>query len=147
MTLLLMMSINFFDENPHDNPLNEIIYKKTDLIGLIFLIISMIALKVNAAQGSSLYSGSSLEPLAQEGYISKKLTKLNRDNLPIRASLFNTLITAILASFFLILPFLSQGNATVSDVFGFIAIISIIIHMFVLLATFKFCYQKVIKVR
>jgi amino acid transporter len=146
VTTLVIGSIDFSDEEKHENPLNEIILKKLGNFGVIILVISMIALKINASQGASLYSGACLEPLSVEGYISKKLTFLTKkDNLPIRASLFNSFLTILLAFVFLILPFVYKGEVNPADVFGFIAIISIIVHIFVLLSAFKLYVQKFIK--
>lgn len=146
-TFLIIGSVNFFDTADHRNPLNEIVIKKLGAIGVALLVISMVALKINAVQGASLYSGACLEPLAVEGYISHKLTYLGKDNLPIRASLFNVFITLIVSAVFLFIPFFYGANVTPKDVFGFIGIVSIIIHVMVLLSTFKMTIRRIVYLR
>jgi hypothetical protein len=43
----------------------------------------------------SLYGGTSLQPLSQEGYISTKFNELNEQRFPIKAMKLNLIIIAI----------------------------------------------------
>jgi amino acid transporter len=61
-------------------------------LGPILIIVSSIALKINAAMQNSLYGGTALQPLCVEGYFPQSLGKLNEDGLPTRASLVNLII-------------------------------------------------------
>jgi amino acid permease len=58
----------------------------------VLIIVSSIALKINAAMQNSLYGGTALQPLCVEGYFPQSLGKLNKDGLPTRASLVNLII-------------------------------------------------------
>jgi APA family basic amino acid/polyamine antiporter len=43
---------------------------------------------------NALYGGTMVQPLAQEGYISERYNELNKDDLPIKGSILNFIITA-----------------------------------------------------
>jgi amino acid transporter len=60
--------------------------------GPILLIISSIALKINAAMQNSLYGGTMLQPMSVEGYFPDSWGKLDKDGLPSKASKINLLI-------------------------------------------------------
>jgi amino acid transporter len=64
-------------------------------LGPILIIVSSIALKINAAMQNSLYGGTALQPLCVEGYFPESLGKLNKDGLPTKASTVNLVIVGI----------------------------------------------------
>jgi amino acid transporter len=63
--------------------------------GPILLIISSVALKINAAMQNSLYGGTMLQPMAVEGYFPDSWGKLDKDGLPNKASKINLFIVAL----------------------------------------------------
>ena len=53
------------------------------------MIISSLALKIQVAMANGLYGGTLLQPMGKEGILPDKLRKLERDNLPVKASKVN----------------------------------------------------------
>ncbi len=72
--------------------------------GIGIMIASALAMKIQIASQNALYGGTSLQPLAKEGFIPDYFKKLGKDNLPIRASVLNIGITVILIILWLIIP-------------------------------------------
>jgi amino acid permease len=64
-------------------------------LGPVTIIISAISLKINAAMQNSLYGGTALQPLCVEGYFPESMGKLNKDGLPLKASMVNLVIVGI----------------------------------------------------
>ncbi|WP_425382020.1 amino acid permease [Spiroplasma endosymbiont of Melieria omissa] len=85
------------------NP-NNVISGIAGITGMIVLVISTLSLKLNGAMQNSLYSGGMIQPLAKEGYITEKLAKLNKENIAMRASTANLIITIIGCIIMLIIP-------------------------------------------
>jgi APA family basic amino acid/polyamine antiporter len=61
---------------------------------MAIMIVSQLALKANVSMQNALYGGTMVQPLAQEGYISERYNELNKDDLPIKGSILNFIITA-----------------------------------------------------
>ncbi|ATZ18737.1 hypothetical protein ESOMN_v1c03550 [Williamsoniiplasma somnilux] len=77
--------------------------------GPIVMMISSVALKINVAMQNALYGGTTLQPLANEGFLPDKMKKLNKDNLPIKASIFNLIITGFMIFIWLCIPDIIKG--------------------------------------
>lgn len=127
------------------NP-NNVISGIAGLTGMIILVISTLSLKLNGAMQNSLYSGGMIQPLAKEGYISEKLAKLNKENIAMRASTANLIITIIVCIIMLIIPDLIGTAFDFNTVLGFSTNITICVYIFVLAATCVMGYRKQIKV-
>lgn len=123
--------------------------------GPIVMIISGFALKINVAMQNALYGGTSLQPLSQEGYISDKLFKLNKEGLPVKASLLNLLITSTMIILWLVIPDLIKGfwllthkGQTYQSAFNISTLttassaLTIFVYMMVLLVVFKLTLKK-----
>ncbi len=131
--------------NTGNNPSLSIAIKAMGITGTVIIVISIFATKLNSMIQSSLYSGAMLEPLAIEGYISNNVAKMRKDNIPFRASFFNTLITFSLATLFIIIPNLFGKDIDFSTAVGFSSFFSIMIYIGVVLSVFKFKMQKILK--
>ena len=81
--------------------------------GIIIMIISNFALKIQIAMMNGLYGGTLLQPLAKEGFIPRKIRVLNKDNIPFRASLINLGFTACLLVLWLLIPDIIEGVKTI----------------------------------
>jgi amino acid permease len=57
----------------------------------------------------AMYGGTTLQPLANEGYFPDKFAKLNKEGLPIAASKLNLIITISSATLWLIVPDIIKG--------------------------------------
>ncbi|WHQ36544.1 APC family permease [Spiroplasma sp. SV19] len=136
--------------------------------GPIIMIISALALKVNVAMQNALYGGTSLQPLSTEGYLPDRLRKLNKDGLPVRASILNLVITSLMIFIWLAIPDIIKGVSLTKD-FGFMATpaqamtykqpfdisslteassaITIFIYAMVIAVALKLAYQQKIKMR
>lgn len=123
--------------------------------GPIIMIISGFALKINVAMQNALYGGTSLQPLSQEGYISDKLFNLNKDGLPVKASLLNLLITSAMIILWLVIPDLIKGfwllshpgqeyksAFNISTLTTASSALTIFVYMMVLLVVFKLTLTK-----
>lgn len=136
--------------------------------GPIIMIISALALKINVAMQNALYGGTSLQPLSAEGYLPDHLRKLNKDGIPIRASILNLVITSLMIFIWLAIPDIIKG-VSLTKQFGFMATpaetmtyqqpfdvsslteassaITIFIYGMVIAVTLKLAYQRKIKMR
>jgi amino acid permease len=54
-------------------------------------------MRINSAMQKSLYGGTTLQPLAHEGFISNRFAILTKENIPKNASKLNMIITLIVA--------------------------------------------------
>ena len=82
--------------------------------GAIIMLVSSLGLKVQAAAQNALFGGTTLQPLAKEGYISDNFRKLNADNIPVRSCALNLGITSFCIILWLIVPDLVIGGLTAS---------------------------------
>ncbi|WP_348734845.1 amino acid permease [Spiroplasma endosymbiont of Ammophila pubescens] len=136
--------------------------------GAIIMIISALALKINVAMQNALYGWTSLQPLSAEGYLPYHLRKLNKDGLPIRASILNLVITSLMIFIWLAILDIIKGISLTKQ-FGFMATaaeamtyqqpfdvsslteassaITIFIYGMVIAVTLKLAYQQKIKMR
>jgi uncharacterized membrane protein len=73
------------------------------------MLIYAIITKINCAAQNALYGGTSLQPLTIEGFVTKKISDLNKENLPIKAALANELLTLALIIVYLIIPDIIKG--------------------------------------
>lgn len=138
-TILFMGALPQFNDNP---PL-EVGKDVAGLVGIILVISSMISLKITAAIQSGLYASSMLEPLALEGYISRKFARLNNDNVSIFSSLFNMILTVSFTFILVCLPILvSKSDVQYSNIVGFTTLIILLQYNFVIISILKFYFQK-----
>ncbi|WP_425381777.1 APC family permease [Spiroplasma endosymbiont of Polydrusus pterygomalis] len=128
------------------NP-NNVISGIAGVTGMIVLVISTLSLKLNGAMQNSLYSGGMIQPLAKEGYITEKLAKLNQENIALRASTANLIITIIACVMMLIIPDLIDAPFDFNTVLGFSTNITICVYIFVLIATCVMGYRQQIKLK
>lgn len=128
------------------NP-NNVIAGIAGIAGMIVLVISTLSLKLNGAMQNSLYSGGMIQPLAKEGYITEKLAKLNQENIAMRASTTNLIITIIACLIMLIIPDLMDVPFDFNTVLGFSTNITICVYIFVLTATCVMGYWQQIKLK
>jgi amino acid transporter len=84
----------------------------------MIMVVSQLALKANVSMQNALYGGTMVQPLAQEGYISERYNELNKDDLPIKGSILNFIITAAVLCVWLIIPDLYEGIAGADPVFS-----------------------------
>jgi L-asparagine transporter-like permease len=63
----------------------------------------------------SLYGGTTIQPLAQEGFFPDKFAKLNKEKLPISASRLNIYIIMTVAVIWLIVPDVIKGIILVNQ--------------------------------
>lgn len=128
------------------NP-NNVIAGIAGITGMIVLVISTLSLKLNGAMQNSLYSGGMIQPLAKEGYITEKLAKLNQENIAMRASTANLIITIIACIIMLIIPDLIGAPFDFNTVLGFSTNITICVYISVLVATCVMGYRQQIKIK
>ncbi len=88
--------------------------------GTIIMIVSALALKINVAMQNALYGRTSLQPLSAEGYLPDHLHNLNKDGLPIRASILNLVITSLMIFIWLAIPDIIK-EISLTKQFGFMA--------------------------
>lgn len=118
------------------NP-NNVISGIAGITGMIVLLISTLSLKLNGAMQNSLYSGGMIQPLA----------KLDKENIAMRASTANLIITIIACVIMLIIPDLIGAPFDFNTVLGFSTNITICIYIFVLAATCVMGYRQQIKIK
>ncbi|WP_338970414.1 APC family permease [Spiroplasma endosymbiont of Labia minor] len=110
--LIFFAAINSFAQNMNMGLWDYFKEKNVKWIilgGQIVMIISQWALKANGSMQNALYGGTMIQPMAFEGYLPEKFGALNKDNLPIKASILNFSITAIMLALWLIVPDIAQG--------------------------------------
>ncbi len=83
-------------------------------VGAILMLISSLGLKIQAAAQNALFGGTTLQPLAKEGYISDNFRKLNRDNIPVRSCALNLAATSVCIILWLIIPDIIIGSLKAS---------------------------------
>ncbi len=132
-----------------NNPALDISQISAGLLGGIFVISSMIALKLNAAMQNNLYSSGMLEPLAVEHYITPKFGRLNQDRVSIRASSFNIIVTTVFTLIIVCLPIFiadrgsnSNNNVDYSRLISFTSLVLLMQYFLVLLCVFKLYLKK-----
>ncbi len=126
------------------NPSLFVASKALGVTGVIIIVVSIFATKLNSIIQSSLYSGTMLEPLAIEGYISPKISKL-RKNIPFSASLTNTIITILISFVILVIPNFFISDIDFSNAVAFSSLFSVIIYISVVLCALKLYLNKKIK--
>ncbi len=145
------LGIDNFENNsgigkPGNIPSIAITKKVLSTMGVIIIVISIIMTRINAISQNSLYSGTTIEPLAVEGYVSNKLAKLQKDNIPFNASIANTFFTAFLAFVMVILPsIITKNTIDFSVAIGYASLFIALVYILVLLATYKLYALKKIK--
>ena len=82
--------------------------------GIVFMIISALAMKIQIAMANGIYGGTLLQPMGKEGILPDKLRKLSRDNLPLNASKVNLFISGLMICLWLIIPDLIAGIKTMN---------------------------------
>ncbi len=128
-----------------DNPPLDIARQIAGTLGVVLVIASMIALKLNAAMQSGLYASGMLEPLAKEHYITPKFSRLNKDRIAISSVIFNIILTIFLTFILICLPILLVKGGSEPDytnLIGFTTIIIFIQYILVLAAMFKLYFDK-----
>lgn len=128
----------------------------------IVAVISIVSLRLYSFAQKSMYGGTTLQPLATEGYFPDKFNKLNNEGLPIAASKLNLIITLSSAFIWLVIPDIIKGsmiatnsnNMDQGDVFinisaltSFASILAITIYIAVLLSTLYLMITKKIASR
>ncbi|MDR2830185.1 MAG: hypothetical protein LBB45_03985 [Methanobrevibacter sp.] len=78
-------------------------------IGISFSILGIIIMYTNAAIQNGLYAGTSLQPLSEVGFFSKKASYLNKDNIPVRAIVNMVCICIAVAVILLVIPEIIEG--------------------------------------
>ncbi|WP_369024915.1 amino acid permease [Mycoplasma capricolum] len=127
--------------------------KWLSVLGIVIMFISQIALRANTSVQNALYGGTMLQPMAVEGYISEKYNELNKDNIPVKASLLNTYVILLITFLWLIIPdiiygFQKPGTQLIFNVAQLTeASSAIIISLYIIsvLALLKVAIQKYIK--
>jgi uncharacterized membrane protein len=77
--------------------------------GVSLMILYAFIMKFNCAAQNALYGGATLQPLTVEGFVTPKISAINKDNLPLRASLVNEIFTLLVIIVYLIIPDLIKG--------------------------------------
>ena len=128
------------------------------LVGGIIMIFWYVAIKVTAAMENSLYSGSVLQPIAEEGYISHKLASTTHENIGTKAIRMNILMNYCFFVFWLIIPDIIYGKLygevgntnqhdtfTYTDLTSVVSVFLLIIYIIVLLSAIKLSLEKKMK--
>lgn len=136
----------------------KILPKWTVMFGVILVMVNLIFMRVYVFMHKSLYGGTTLQPLAIEGYFPDKFGKLNKDGLPISASTLNLIVVTSISLIWLIVPdivkgsLIKSGHFDQSEVFfnmgafsSFASLIAIAIYIIVLLAAINLLFAKKIK--
>ncbi|AKM54247.1 transmembrane protein permease [Spiroplasma eriocheiris] len=118
ISIIFFAAFNEFVQNMNMGSWNKFSNKVILYGGPIIMILSAFALKMNVAMQNALYGGTSLQPLSKEGFLPDRLRKLNKDGLPVRASLLNLTITALMIFIWLAIPDIVKG-ASLTHQFGF----------------------------
>ncbi|CBW53970.1 Conserved hypothetical protein, predicted transmembrane protein, putative permease [Mycoplasma mycoides subsp. capri LC str. 95010] len=134
-------------------PISQI--KWLSVLGVVIMFISQIALRANTSVQNALYGGTMLQPMAVEGFISEKYNKLNKDNIPVKASLLNIYVILLVSFIWLIIPdiiygFQKPGTKLIFNVAQLTeASSAIIISLYIIsvLALIKTAILKYIKLR
>ncbi|QVK00452.1 APC family permease [Mycoplasma mycoides subsp. capri] len=135
------------------HPISQI--KWLSVLGVVIMFISQIALRANTSVQNALYGGTMLQPMAVEGFISEKYNKLNKDNIPVKASLLNIYVILLVSFIWLIIPdiiygFQKPGTKLIFNVAQLTeASSAIIISLYIIsvLALIKTAILKYIKLR
>ncbi|AHF57603.1 APC family permease [Spiroplasma eriocheiris] len=128
------------------NP-NNVVAGVAGTTGMVILVICTLSLKLNGAMQNSLYSGGMIEPLAKEGYISEKLAVLDKENIAMRASTVNLIITIIACIIMLVIPDAIGSGFDFGTVLGFSTNITIVIYIFVLAACCVMGFRRQLKIK
>ncbi|GHU30822.1 hypothetical protein FACS1894166_01140 [Bacilli bacterium] len=70
----------------------------------MIMMLSILGMRGNTVAMMTLYGGTTLQPMSQEGYISSNFGKQNQDGFPMGAMKLNIVITAITVAVWLIIP-------------------------------------------
>ncbi|WP_342252212.1 APC family permease [Spiroplasma endosymbiont of Amphibalanus improvisus] len=136
-----------FSDNPNMQIFDKFNSGWIDVAGGILMIISVLSLKMNAGMQNAFYSGGILEPQAVEGYIPEKYKELNEDNLAIRASILNLILTFCFLFIWLIIPDIISG-ATGQETFGYndiigtVTLILLMVYSFVISIALKLTFEN-----
>jgi L-asparagine transporter-like permease len=106
----------------------------------------------NTISQVTLYGGTTLQPMATEGYISNNFANLNEDGFPIKAMKLNIVIMLITIGMWAIVPDIIVGIVgkeanfiNVNTIISASSIFYIIIYVFILLALLKYAFEGCIK--
>ncbi|MDR1234590.1 MAG: APC family permease [Mycoplasmataceae bacterium] len=120
--------------------------------GPLIMIISTIFMRGNTISQVTLYGGTTLQPMATEGYISNNFANLNEDGFPIKAMKLNIVIMLITIGMWAIVPDIIVGIVgkeanfiNVNTIISASSIFYIIIYVFILLALLKYAFEGCIK--
>ncbi|AGM24996.1 APC family permease [Spiroplasma chrysopicola] len=168
ISIIFFAAFNSFVQNMNMGTWNSFNNKVILYGGPIIMIISSFALKVNVAMQNALYGGTSIQPMATEGYLPDRFRKLNKDGLPVRASILNLCITVLMIFVWLAIPDLIKGISlslkhgmfpTINDILAYkqpfnisslteaASAIVIFIYAMVIAVTLKLGFQKKIKIK
>jgi amino acid transporter len=125
------------------NVANTIAFKGFGMLGIILFFIQSIALKINGVAQFSLYGGSVLEQLSEDGYFSKKLqTKhvkhFNHNkygSFPFRGAVVYIFTALIFSVFLIVVPFFFGSSVReITELLSFSTFFYLIIYFFTLLS-------------
>ncbi|MDR3257672.1 MAG: APC family permease [Mycoplasmataceae bacterium] len=137
------------------------------VVGVIITVLGILGVRTYSYMQKSLFGGTSIQPLANEGFFPDKFSVLNKEKLPIAASKLNLFIIAFISFLWLVVPDIIKGSMLCSEYgmnvsnddyqrFGvffnmasfssFASLIAIFIYMMVLLAALKLSINKKINV-
>jgi amino acid transporter len=78
--------------------------------GPIIMLIGMLGLRVNSLTQKSFYAGTIVQPMSEEGFFPESFGTLSKkDNMSVKASFLNIIITLIVAMIWLIVPDIISG--------------------------------------
>jgi hypothetical protein len=79
------------------------------IIGISFSCVAVFFQNGNHAIQTGLYGGTSLQPLSEVGFFSKKASGLNKDDVPVRAIIYMVCICIAVAIVLLVIPETIEG--------------------------------------
>ncbi|MBH8622759.1 amino acid permease [Spiroplasma sp. hyd1] len=122
IAIIFFAAFNHFVQNMNMETWNSFHNKFVVYGGTIMMIMFVITLKINLIMQDSLYGGTSLQPLAHEGFLSNRFQKLSRDNISTKASFLHMSLTILSLFIWLIIPDLIKG-ITLTKEYGFMCTI------------------------
>jgi len=122
IAIIFFAAFNHFVQNMNMGTWNSFHNKFVVYGGTIMMIMFVITLKINLIMQDSLYGGTSLQPLAHEGFLSNRFQKLSRDNISTKASFLHMSLTILSLFIWLIIPDLIKG-ITLTKEYGFMCTI------------------------
>lgn len=125
-TLIIMFAVTGdFKGNPNlqifENLSNNVIIKK---FGVWMIIACTLLMRFNSSLQLTLFGGSTLEPLAKQRFIPKKLEKENGENVPINGVITTIIISILTSVLFIFIPDIIQGVTGKSTPFDYATLAS-----------------------